>query len=135
MIPPFSTLHRSFHPFLEQFPTPFILRIIGIPDLEPVLAVCPAPPLCDNSFKIALAHYLEEIASVLLYVVRQKDSWMVVNDPLQGTFPLGQRKFSEIPSIMHQAIESVEDGIATPPEEIVELGSAGSIQHDDLAVQ
>ncbi len=65
----------------------------------------------------------------------QQNPRVVADDALEDFLPFHQRQRPEIPAVVHEAIERVEDRRASAPEQLVELRSAGRVQHHDLAVE
>ena len=60
---------------------------------------------------------------------------MVLHHALQRLLAFQEGQRSKIPAIVHQAVEGVEHWLTTAAQQFVELWPAGSIEHDDFAVE
>jgi hypothetical protein len=101
-------LPNCFRPFLKQLLASLILRIVRVPNLEPIFTIRRIPALRHDPFEIGFAHQPEEIASVSLEVAGVKNPWMLVHHPSKNVLALQQWHRAEIPSIEHQDIEGVK---------------------------
>jgi hypothetical protein len=60
---------------------------------------------------------------------------MLVHDPAKNALALDQWQRPEIPSIEHQAIESIKNRITTSAQKFIELRSAILVEHHDFSVE
>jgi hypothetical protein len=95
-------------PFKKLLP-PFVLHVVGVPNLELIHTVSRIPALRQDAFKILFTNEPEHIASVSLEVAGQENPWVVLHDAPQHFLSFQQRQRPQIPAIVHQDIQGVKD--------------------------
>src|SRR4051794_22227616 len=111
---------HNLHPALKQLPPPFVLRISGIPNLEPIHTILAVLALRYDSFEIPFTHQPEQIEPIAFDMTGKQNPGVVPDNLLERSLAFQQGQTSEIPATHHQAVEGVKDRLTTAAQKIKE---------------